>query len=245
MAVKKKSKRKKSEKSDSKEKICEVFEVKKGNKETEEKTLCGLLEKKHSSTEEKKNQEKVLRNILIGLAVLILLIIGFIIFFNSLGSFSYRGITGDVVKEGKIMFYMVSFPFDYEGKTIPYNIFIRNDPRKLDKIPFEGDMDFGMIFYDEKYRLVINASDEFDCEGDQVIALANMNNLQALGVKVMKDENATCDEEGRYMYVNIKKGEKTEIRQIGDSCYEIIVKDCDILKATERFMVEMFVKYYE
>jgi hypothetical protein len=45
--------------------------------------------------------------------------------------------------------------------------------------------------------------------------------------------------------LNVIPGEKTEINQIGESCYELTVNDCEILKGTERFMTEAFVYYYE
>ncbi len=236
---------KKSKKSNkkSKEKVCEIFEVKKGKKEKEKKT-CGVIEKKHASKKELKEQSKTLRNILIGLVIIILLIFGLVYVSNSAKSFEYRGIKGNVVKEGNIIFYQVAFPYLHKGKIVPWSIYIRNDPRKLDKIPFEGEMDFGMKFDDGMYRLVLNLSDNFDCNKEEAIAFGNMINLMALRVKVMRDENATCDSQGRYMYANVRKGEETKITQIGESCYEIIVKDCEILKATERFMTEMFVEYY-
>ena len=66
-----------------------------------------------------------------------------------------------------------------------------------------------------------------------------------LGIKVIKDPNATCDSEGKYMFLNIQPGETTKIKQTGPSCYVMEVKDCEILKATERMMVETFVRYEE
>ena len=240
--------KKKKDKKDAEE-VCEVFEVKKPSKKDSKEKIqkaCGLIEKKHATKKDLKEQNKTLRNILIGLAVVIILILGVIYIINSAKTFSYRGITGNVVKEGDILFYQVAFPYPHEGQIVPWSIYIRNDPRKLDKIPFEGEIDFGRRFIkDGHYRLVFNLSDEFDCGGYESIAIGNMANLEALRIKVMSDENATCDPEGRYMYLNIKKGEESKITQIGNnSCYELSVKDCEILEVTERFMVEAFVEYY-
>ena len=58
----------------------------------------------------------------------------------------------------------------------------------------------------------------------------------------MKDENASCDAEGEYMFIQIEEGEETNVEQFGPSCYKLIVSDCEILPVTERFMIEMFVK---
>ena len=241
---KSKEKDKVSEKSETKEKVCEIFEVgKKGEEKT--KKVCDIVEKKQATKEEIEKEKKTLRNILIGLGLLVLLVLFGIYFINSLRHFEYRGVTGDVVKEGDLIFYKTAFPVKYQGQIIPYNIYIRNDPRKLNKIPFEGEMDFGVKFNDGNYRLVLDTNDEFNCDGDEVISIGNLVNLKALGIKVVKDENASCDSEGRYMYVKIQKSEKSEIKQIGNACYELNVANCEILKVTERFMIEAFVKYYQ
>ena len=228
------------------EEVCEVFEVGEKGKEKVKKA-CDVIEKKHASKEQEKRQNKTLRNILIGLLIVVLLILGLMYIFHSANHFSYRGITGDVVKEGNILFYRVSFPVKWEGQIVPYYIYIRNNPVELDEIPFEGELGFGEKFpEDNSYRLVLNMSDSFtDCDGDEAISIGNMINLKALGIKVVRDESANCDPEGRYAYINIKKGEESKITQVGSNCYDLIVKDCEILKVTERFMVEAFVKYYE
>ena len=153
--------------------------------------------------------------------------------------------TGEIVRESDLIFYKTAFPYWSQGEYVPYNIYIRNDPRKLDDIPFEGNLTFGKIFKDGSYRFILNSSEEFDCDGDDIIAIANLVNLKALNIKVAKDVNATCDSDGRYMFVNIQKGETSEIKQVGEACYELYVADCEILEVTERLMVEIFVRYYE
>lgn len=236
--------KKKESKKPEKQEICEIFEIEKQGKRIEE-TACEMVEKKQAGKEELKHQNKLLRNILIGLGIFILLIALGIYLINSARHFSYRGISGDVVKEGKLIFYQIGIPMNVNGKETTYNIYIRNNPEKLDKIPFNGEMvDFNELqeFYDNSLRLVFNFTDEFDCDEDEVIAIANMINLKAIGFKVVTDKNATCDKNGRYIYINIKKADVSEINQIGNACYELNVKDCEILKVTERFMVEMLVK---
>lgn len=240
---KKKSSGKK--KGDTKEEVCEIFEIGKKGAKTKEKKVCSVVEKKQATKTEIEKQKKVLRNIIVGLGIIILLVLSGAYFFESLKHFEYRGVSGDIVKEGDLIFYQIAFPVMYQGRIVPYNIYIRNDPRKLDKIPFEGEINFGVKFEDSNYRLVLNMSNEFDCEGDEIISIANLVKLHALGIKVVKDENASCDPEARYMYINIREGEKSEIREIMPACYELSVANCEILKVTERFMVETFVKYYE
>ena len=246
--AKKKSKSKKN-----KEEVCETFEIQKkdkkaknSEKEPEVKTVCGMMEKKHATSEEIKNQNKLLRNILIILGLLFLLLLGFLYFSGSSYEFKYRGISGRIVQEGNIILYETPFPYNHQGKIIPWYIYIRNDPRQLDRIKFQGEMDFGVRFIEGQYGLIADVSEELSPCSDTGIAITNMINLQAIGVKFVRNvDDLSCDEEGRYMYINIKPGDKTEIIQVGNACYDILVKDCDILRATERFMVEMFVEFYK
>lgn len=244
--VKKKKKKNIPEKSkiNEKEEVCEVFEIAKKGKEEKIKRVCEEVEKKHATKEQIESQKKTLRNILIGMAIIVLLILGGVYFIGSLRHFEYRGVTGDIIKEGNIIFYQIPFPKEDNSK---YYIYLRNDPRKLDVIPFDGEIDLKKIpfFQDGSRRMIINLSDEFDCDEDEIIAIGNMLNLNALKIRIMRDENATCDDYGRYIYVNVKKADGSGIKQIGPACYELNVADCEILKVTERFMVEIFVDYYD
>ena len=232
-----------------KEKVCEIFEVGKKGKE-KEVVACGNVEKNASTPEQIAHQNKILKGLFIAIVLIVVLIFGAIYFINNVENFNYRGVKGKVIQEGKLIFYEIEFPYLQKGKIIPYYIYIRNDPSRLDKqVPFNGEMDFGDIFnVDNRYRLIINSEEEFVCDGHGVIALANMNNLEALKIRksiTTKDSNITCDDEGRYMFLNIISGNKTEINQIGNACYELTVNDCEILKGTERFMTEAFVYYYD
>ena len=237
--------KKKPEKGDiKKEEICEIFDIEKAGKTKEEK-VCNVVEKKPATKEQIQNQNKILRNILVGLGILVLLIIIGVYYVNSLRHFEYRGIKGDVVKEGELIFYQIGIPVKVNAQEITYNIFLRNNPEGLDEIPFKGEMiNFEQLskFSDGAYRLVLNASDEFDCDDDELIAIGNMMNLKALGFRIVRDVNATCDKNGRYIYINLKKADVSEINQIGNACYELSISNCEILKVTERFMTEMIVK---
>jgi hypothetical protein len=69
--------------------------------------------------------------------------------------------------------------------------------------------------------------------------------------ELVRDENATCDEQGRYMLINMQPGAETKIEQITPSCFIFHVDDCEVLEVTERFMFEGIYKlntqieYYE
>lgn len=233
-AVKKKtSKGKKSGKKD-KEKVCETFEVEKGDKEKFVKS-CGKIEKKHANKKELKEQNKTLRNVLVGLGLVVLSFVVVMLIFQSMSKFTYKNTEFEFTQEGKLLLYRTTLPVYYQGNIRDYNFYLRNDPRKLEEIEFDG-----------KVRLlknvVVNMSD-IRCDGDEVIAVANLVKLwDVLGANVIKDDNAKCDPQGRYNYVNIIEGDETKITENGEACYEITIGDCEILKGLEKFMVETFVE---
>jgi hypothetical protein len=183
---------------------------------------------------------RLLGGILLFLGILLLII--FISFFiiKSQSQFKYHDMKFNVTQQGEITFYQTYFNVIYKERPAIYNIYLRNDPRKLEKnVPFEGDLNLRNI-------LVLNTTTEnLFCEGDWSIAIANMKNLEIFNIKVISDENASCDTGGRYMFVQIEEGNESKIEQYGPSCYKLIVSDCEILPVTERFMIETFDKVNE
>ena len=228
MVEKKNSKKKEK----SSEEICEVFEVEKKGEE-KEIISCGSVEEKPSDEKQIKEQNKILRNVLIGIGIFILFFIVGFYFMNSVKNFEYNNIKFDIVREKKITFYHTSFPMTYEsGEKAIYNAFLRKDPRKTGEISIEGKVSLFEM-------LVLNSSENFNCNGDGVIAIANFNNiLGALGTKVVNDPNASCDEYGRYIFINLQKGNKTEIKNVGKNCYNLKINNCEVLDVTERFLIE-------
>jgi hypothetical protein len=206
-------------------------------------------EKPVSKEEQAKKENKIVRNLLIMVVVFMagLLLLGLAL--KSSGSFKYEGIKFNVKKfcdSGPCLItYQTSLPVKIDetgtritlpaNKTADYNFYLRNDPRKLD-VEFNGTLVLKKI-------MVLNSKDNFTCEGRGGIAGANLNQLYwILGINVIKDENATCDISGRYMLVTVQPGNKTSIEQVGPACYNINIKDCEVLEGTEKFMLETFVK---
>ena len=227
-----------------KEKVCEIFKVsKKGKEKTVKK--CGIMEKKENK-KQVKDENKLLKVILVGLGVIIVLFLIGAVIINSLTHFGYRGLNFNVIKEGELIFYNTAFPMYSDGNrhVADYNFYIRNNPKTLESIPFDGQMILAN-------NMVINITNDFDnCEGDKqgdnVIAMANLLKVgDVFGIDMISDLNANCDPYGEYMFLKIMPGETTNIKQFGISCYLIEVADCEILKGLERFMVEMFVEINE
>ncbi len=229
----KKKKKAKNPKKD-KEEVCEIFELKKGRKEKVVKA-CGEEIVEHASKEQLKKQNNLLRNVLIAMGLFVIFCVLLVWWIDSTRSFEYNGLKFKVVKEGNLILYQTSLPVYYQGELRQYNFYLRNDPRKLEDVNFDGDVRL-------LKNMVVNMSD-IRCDGDEVIGVANLVKLwNVLGTKVITDENATCDPQGRYIYLNILEGNDTQIQEDGTACYEMTVGNCEILRATEKFMVETLIE---
>ena len=206
------------------------------------KTLKKVSKKKEQNKKQKE-QDKALRNIFIFLVVVILGFLAVFIIINLSNSFSYNGVkfySDKTAMQGRTL-YRTSFPVYKEGEKIAdYNFYLRTNPNELKNIPFNGNLTMKKI-------TVLNPNGELNCDGDGMIAVGNIvqNLYSYLNISVIRDENATCDDLGRYSLINIEVSDVTEINQIGNSCYEIKVANCEILKATERYMIEAFVNINE
>lgn len=220
------------------EKIKEVFDIEKNGK-IKEVIKKGELPLEHSQKEQKNYQNKILNWTLIGIVILLILFIFTVFLVNSLKIIKYEGFKFEKEKAGNVIFYKMSFPLFNENKNQTYQLFIRTNPKEFDKVPLDGEMHVKQI-------VVLNSTNELNCEGDGVIALANIYQLfPYIGLKLINDPNATCDSQDRYMFVNIVNSTQTSIEQTGKSCYQINVNNCEILKATEKFMIEVLIKRRE
>ncbi len=230
MATKKSGNKKKvSKKSNSGKEIFEVDTP--GKEKIVEKIIHEDIEK--ARPEQLKKEKKQLRSILITLGIIVLFIALVILFFGSLNKFTYEGVKFDIQKQGDLVLYHTTLPFIYNGTQATYNFYLRNDPRKVE-VPFYGNLSL-------RANAVLNMSGDFFCSGDSTIAVANLaNQLGVVGIRVVKDENATCDPFGRYTYINILEGNESKIAQTGPSCYNLYVNNCEILPVTEKLMVKEF-----
>jgi hypothetical protein len=214
-----------------------VKKGKKTNSKKEESEEVKLASKK----EQIKNENKILRNLLIGIGVFILAILFFVFVLGSIRHFEYEGLEFEVVKfcDAKpcLITYQTALKVMFEGNVIPYNFYLRNDPRDLgEEVNFEGEL----VLLE---NMVIESEEGFNCDGDGIIAMKNLVTLyDVVGINVMKDETASCPEDETYMFVRVQLGDETSIEQFGPSCYNININNCEILEGTERFMIETFVE---
>ncbi len=209
----------------------EIFKIeKKGEEKVIEKDFTEEVSEVKTGQIAKEN--KILRNILIFLGIIIVAILVWIYLHNKINTVEYDGVKFDVLDENGVTFYHTTFPNKINGKE--YNVYLRNSPKETSQIEFKGKVLLSKM-------VVINGGNDFRCDGDGVIAVANVNQIfrDGLGATIITDPEAKCDEMGRYTLINIVNGTGNEVKQIGVSCYEIQVKDCEILPSTERFILEM------
>lgn len=193
--------------------------------------------KKEPKKEKFKKENKILRNILIFIGIFFLVFAIVFIIATIKNKPDYNGVTFHVVQEGQLIFYQTSFDRIYQGKPIIYNFYLRNNPKELGKeVPFNGEINL------KKFLILNTTTENLFCDGDWSLAIGNLQNLEIFNIKVMKDENASCNSDGAYMFVQIEEGNETKVEQYGPSCYRLTVANCEILPVTERFMIEIFAK---
>jgi len=211
-----------------------------------EKKQTNISKKKEEfENERSENQEnKILKMIFLIVGVVFLLIAGIYFYTQSQINFTYKNIEFQKTKIGEIDFYETKTLATADDGSL-FGFRLRTKPSVLENIPFEN--------VDELRLMKVNGytyedNKTFDCEGDGVIAMANLQRLfSKQGMSVLRDPNSGCDSEGRYNYFTLKYGSATEINEVGPNCYEIVIQgndaQCQILPATEKLMVGLYSRY--
>lgn len=186
---------------------------------------------------------RIIKVMLVLIGAVALFVVAFLVVSSLMSSFTYQGVKFKIVKfcdSGPpcLVTYQTSLPVQYQGKIVPYNFYLRNDPRKLN-VSFNGTIYF-------KNNMLVKFEDGFVCQGKGAIAAANLAQLYNLiGVNVTSDDNATCSPYNQYMFLDVKPGNMTAIEQTAPECYTITIKDCEILNGLEKFMIQTFVETNE
>jgi len=204
------------------------------------------LESEVKKKMEKENNKTFIKVLLV-LGLFIAFFAAWLIISYNQARFDYRGVAFEHVDE--IAPYRTSIPVNLANidSTITggavgirdYYFYLRADPRKTDKIPFEGELVIPKV-------LAFNTTGNFNCQGRGVIGVTNLARLYgAMGTIVTKDENATCSDDGSFILIQMEEGNETKIIQTGPTCYTMKIANCEALEVTERYMIETFVKLKE
>src|SRR3989344_4623386 len=167
--------KKKTSKKIEEEKTTEIFEVEKMGRKSIIKKEVSVRNEKEMKKNQITKENKMLRNIFIVIVILFLLILGGIFALNKVRNFEYEGVKFQTVKfcdtKPCLILYQTKLPVELsDGSKAEYNFYLRNDPRKLDDVMFDGDMNF-------LPNVVISSKGNLSCNGDGVIAAANLVNL--------------------------------------------------------------------
>jgi len=213
--------------------------------------------RKKLGQEIKEEKEEVKKSIkkwwifgLVGIIVVFLILIALYNYQQS--HFKYLDLEFSKIKMSSIPMSYAKIPlYDQNGNIATYyRLYLRNDPRDLEDVPINGQ-----IRVKEK---IVMASDEIKCE-DANIAGAQLGDFWGSILQVTQVMAATTnrtlanEKEIEYATCNTKEilfldstvlifknGNTTKITQEAKDCYEITVKDCEILRATERFILGLY-----
>ena len=169
-----------------------------------------------------KREERQLKWILIMMAILLffVLLIYFIMQYER--EFEYAGLKFNKIMFDKLILYYTKIPVaDPYGNIVAYyNLYLRNDPRKLKNIAINS-----RILLRKNVVVTLDPS-VLECD-DNIIAVANLGEfLKAIGInaefattnKTLANESeikyATCDTISGKSIITIKKAEKTEILRV-------------------------------
>jgi len=184
--------------------------------------------KKESLKESKSSKNTII--VIIMLTLLIAVVVAH--FLTEEETFEYNGIEFSVSEQGGVTFY-VSKPIlvgFVAGGQSPFNIQLRNDPRILEEIPFEGNLVL-------KKQAIISFSPEIEnCEDTYVTLVDFSRVLKAFGIdtsaassdKEHASENEMpfidCRDATDQTVILLEAGEETKISKEGD-CYTLEINN--------------------
>jgi len=198
-------------------------------------------------------EEKQIRTIFIMMVCLVLLIFLVYLLIESTKKFEYIDLEFRKVKKGDLNLYYTKFPVrDLSGEIRGYRgFYFREDPRALEDIKIDGKIKL------KKDAALAADSDISGCE-DSILAASTLTLfLQTAGVKSFGATTdkveairygrsyVNCGEKNSillndYTIISFKESNETRIEQRNNGCYIINVANCDIMNATERFMMGVY-----
>lgn len=189
--------------------------------------------------------------ILIAMIALILVVLLVYWYLQSIQKISYEGIKFEKQKYGNIIVYYYYYNLrDNAGNVMQYNLYLRNDPRGLAKIPVIGN-----ISYPAKgdYMYVSANNTGFETCENTALAMWTIgaflsNNYIDFNVatpdqneaKIKNISYADCEHNLGKIVLLIQTGNVTKITKKGE-CYVMEVADCKILEAAEKWELQSIV----
>jgi hypothetical protein len=204
----------------------------------------------NKETGEKKNYESQIKWVLLVLGIIILIVIAAYFVSQEGVKFRYMGLTFEKMKVDKLTLYHDKIAINDESGNLLYyyNLYLRNDPRKLDSIKMPSD-----VYLSKDVALTVDENIVSGGEGCGEVSLAGATIsmfLNSLGKNLTfaytsqeraekeNIEHITCENNPTNRTVLlISRGTDTEITREGENCYAIKFKDCEVMKGIERFII--------
>ena len=252
MAKKKEVKNKESKKVKAEKDIkkSEEAEAKEDSEETKEASSKSLR---------KKQNRQILWALVLMASVIIIIFLVPYIKQNVINKFEYIGLDFYKADLEGILFYYTEIPLinQYGFPIGDYSIYYRNDPRELENISVEI-IENKIEFQKEDLVYISIQYDAPICE-DNIISVVGLTNfldkfgdldLKGAMNDVMYASNnnlpyVTCETSPNNTVIEFRTGNETEVKRINKNCYEIVYKDCEINKATEKFILTIMKGYME
>jgi hypothetical protein len=211
----------------------------------------------------KKKQSKQILWVVIIMVVLLLIVLGVpYVSGNYFNKFVYLKLDFEKTRLGDIRFYSTRIPVaNFNGEvTGTFSMNFRNDPRKLEYIDY--DVPENKIKFKKDNITYISFNPDMETCEDSALALITFSNfLRDFGqlnissattyYDFSRDNNLsyrTCENSPDNTVILLDSGDKTEIKKISDKCYSITYNNCEILPATEKFMLiilEDYMTYFD
>ena len=94
-----------------------------------------------------------------------------------------------------------------------------------------------------KRRVIMNFTENFNCDGNGIIGVANLLNLFGLLQRgVENNESLVCNKDSHYTFIRLQSGNETYIEQFHTNCYDLNINNCEALEVLERYMIEVLIK---
>ena len=213
--------------------------------------------KKKSGVNEKRNKQILWTIVLMSCLIAIIIIVP-LIKHQFINKFVYIGLDFQKTQLGDLYFYSTQIPVaDVYGNILgSFSIDFRNDPRKLESITVKKTTTVP-VFKKENVVYISTGKIERNCkEGIGAMLMlagflrqfAQMNVSAGISDKRIANETnfpfITClNSQKNNTVIEIIEANETKITQTSPDCYRLEYKDCDVLKVSEKFILEIIEGY--
>ena len=214
------------------------------------------MAKKKISKKEKQNRQLIWAVVLMVSLIAIIILVP-LIKYRFINKFVYSKLDFQKTQAGEIMFYSTRIPVgDINGKIIgDFFINFRNDPRKLKDLEVKKTTTMP-VFTRDKVVYISTGKMERNCiEGTAATLTLSgfLRQFALMNISGAVNDNRIATETGlpyvsclnkpHNTVINIVEGNETKIVQWSPDCYTLEFKDCEVMKVSEKFILEIIEGY--